>query len=193
MLKRLFRGNPPKYELPPLYIEGAVKAENLPSYEQLFTGPVCEKNTSSPRLVRSKEDIGVSKAIAMLTSGELHHLRLDKTTISPMAVLRYFVDHGKNSHKDVYLLRVVTEPNTVDKISIDGKIQVFSKEDTRQHTFYLVSHKATLGFCLNLSKITSEFCYRTICSKDTWAVSTNFLAFGHEEQKKSIKYISSLF
>lgn len=191
MLKRFFRGSPPKYEVLPMYVEGSI-AENLPSYEELFTGRINHKKGVSPATVISKDHTSVAKAIERLTSGKIDYLRLDKTTVSPMSVLEYFVEHGASSHKDVYLFRVLTEPNTLEKFSINGESQIFGKQDKQQHTFYLISHKAILDTFFNFSKITNEFCYRSISLTNNWAVATNFLAFGNEERQKSINYISSL-
>ena len=104
MLKRFFRGSPPKYEKPPVYTEGIVITEGLPSYEQLFTTGKDKPCKGSVDTFTRRGD--VAKAIKKVTSGKEGYIRLDKTTASPKAIIEYFIKNGEISCRDVYLLSV---------------------------------------------------------------------------------------
>lgn len=189
--------DPPSYEevFPERLEINMPLSRRASSYEELFTErPDIYKASASAPLVFSKDNIGISRAIEMLTSGEIGYLRLDKkTTFSPMAVLEYFVEHGKISHKDVYLLRVEHDPTGVTKFSINGELQAYSKV-SKQYTFYLVSRKSQIDGCPGFDKVTSTHSYVIIKLSQYGYISSNFVGCSYTERQAIIDYyISSVF
>jgi hypothetical protein len=194
MLRSLFRGSPPKYEKPPVYTEGILITEGLPSYEQLFrTGKDKPCKGSADTFTRPGD---VAKAIEKVTSGKEGYIRLDKTTVSPKAIIEYFIKNGEGSCRDVYLLSVLTSNDTSKNVYLNGTKQVFgenakTKKDKviEENVYYLVSRKVNVSISnfRGLSKMPHDFCYRKISVHNSWAVTTNVIAMSTKDQENMIR------
>jgi hypothetical protein len=173
---------PPKYEYetPPIYTESL---ESLPSYDQLFA-PDLEK--------------------AIETVKKTGYIILDDLT--PEAIMEYFILHGAQSYKDLYLLSVVNYANSSKYVSFNGIRQVhsaaslpcesFKREPSNNDggsTFYLVNRSVivTMSSLPSLSNIQYNVCFRHLNVHNASAVSTNVLEMKINEQKKFIRHLRS--
>lgn len=208
---RFYQVCPPNYEDTIDRAEAYIAAEDPPSYEQVFAErleinmPLISRSSSYEQVFTERPEISsvtvvpkkytsIPKAIEMLTSGEIGYIRLDKkTTFSPMAVLEYFVEYGKSSHKDVYLLRVEHDPTGLTKFAINGELQAYSKV-SKQYTFYLVSRKSQIDGCPGFDKVISTHSYVIIKLSQYGYISSNFVGCSYTERQAIIDYyISSVF
>ncbi len=86
----------------------------------------------------------VSKTINTITRGEVDYIQLNMNTIKPMQILDYFIENGKDSHKDVFILFVKGNDNKNEQVFFNGVQQVPNNMFHEHDSYYLINRKVNI-------------------------------------------------
>ena len=161
-------------EVPPPY---TILDNTLPKYEEIF-------NESKEIIVKKEFQLikeTVNEVIKNIKPGS--YMRLDCTTLSPVDIIEYFITTGRDSCKDVYLLKV-----------LNNKGGILFNNSKQKSGYYICNRKlnVTAESWPQLSSIEDIHSFRIINIKDDnnpWASSVNINALSSVEQYKILDYL----